>query len=40
VYRTFSARGADAVEPKVEAANAAATRLYERAGMYVAERLR
>ena len=30
----------DAVELKVEAANAAAIRLYERAGLCVAERLR
>jgi ribosomal protein S18 acetylase RimI-like enzyme len=40
VYKAFSARGAAAVELKVEATNAAAIRLYERAGMCVAERLR
>jgi ribosomal protein S18 acetylase RimI-like enzyme len=40
VFRTFSGRGAGAVELKVEAANATAIRLYERAGMCVTERLR
>jgi ribosomal protein S18 acetylase RimI-like enzyme len=40
VFWTFAVRGAAAVELKVEAANAGAIRLYERAGMRVVERLR
>lgn len=39
VYKAFSARGAATVELKVESTNAAAIRLYERAGMCVVERL-
>jgi ribosomal protein S18 acetylase RimI-like enzyme len=39
VFGTFAARGAAAVELKVEATNARAIRLYERTGMWVVERL-
>ncbi|MGZ6668221.1 MAG: N-acetyltransferase family protein [Solirubrobacteraceae bacterium] len=38
-FQTFAARGADAVELKVEATNTSAVRLYERLGMRVVERL-
>jgi ribosomal protein S18 acetylase RimI-like enzyme len=37
-FRTFQARGARRVDLKVEAANDAARRLYERVGMYAVER--
>jgi ribosomal protein S18 acetylase RimI-like enzyme len=39
VLATFAARGAPAVELKVEAMNSNAVRLYERVGMRVVERL-
>jgi ribosomal protein S18 acetylase RimI-like enzyme len=39
VFRTFTARGADGVELKVQAQNAPAIRLYERVGMRTVERL-
>jgi ribosomal protein S18 acetylase RimI-like enzyme len=39
VFASFAARGAPAVELKVEAMNSNAVRLYERAGMRVVERL-
>ncbi|MDX6526249.1 MAG: hypothetical protein QOI43_1760 [Gaiellales bacterium] len=39
VLATFAARGAPAVELKVEATNSNAVRLYERVGMRVVERL-
>ena len=39
VLRVFAARGAAAVELKVQAGNRPAVRLYERVGMRVAERL-
>jgi ribosomal protein S18 acetylase RimI-like enzyme len=37
-FQTFAARGADAVELKVEATNTSAVRLYEHLGMRVVER--
>ena len=39
VFATFRARGAEAVELKVQSDNTGAVRLYERAGMRVVERL-
>ena len=39
VFRTFTARGADGVELKVQAQNAPAIRLYERVGMRTVEHL-
>jgi ribosomal protein S18 acetylase RimI-like enzyme len=39
VFRTFTARGADHVELKVQAQNAPAIRLYERVGMRMVERI-
>jgi ribosomal protein S18 acetylase RimI-like enzyme len=38
-FQTFAARGANAVELKVEATNTSAVHLYERLGMRVVERL-
>ncbi|HLJ02081.1 MAG TPA: GNAT family N-acetyltransferase [Solirubrobacteraceae bacterium] len=40
VFTTFARRGATAVELKVDATNAGAIRLYERAGMRAVERAR
>jgi ribosomal protein S18 acetylase RimI-like enzyme len=38
-FRAFAARGAEAVDLKVQASNAGAAALYERVGMRVVERL-